>query len=217
MRGTEPRSRARGSARGSARGQRLRGDTISVSAVCWCSALFGFCLPPPLPPAAAITGVSSSFLRSGQFLSLKQKRLWGGGAIPSGEYLIKTKPKSPPPPLQPRHSPFVEEGPLRAFLGPGLSVPGTPSTCAQRSAPRGSPTATSGPGPSGLGEAAAAPATSASPYPRCFQEAPAIHGEAPIHPDCHHPADKRPDPRRQGGSYSWLIIAESREQAKGGG
>lgn len=148
---------------------------------------------------------------------LSSKNGCGGGAIPSGEYLIKTKPKSPPPPLQPRHSSFVEEGPLRAFLGPGLSVPGTPSTCAQRSAPRGSPTATSGPGPSGLGEAAAAPATSASPYPRCFQEAPAIHGEAPIHPDCHHPADKRPDPRRQGGSYSWLIIAESREQAKGGG
>lgn len=31
-------------------------------------------------------------------------------------------------------------------------------------------------------------------------------------PDCHHPADKRPDPRRQGGSYSRLISAEPREQ-----
>lgn len=179
---------------------------------------FVWVLPPSTPSSRSCN--HGRFLLFPTFSAVfvsQAKTAVGGGAIPSGEYLIKTKPKSPPPPLQPRHSPFVEEGPLRAFLGPGLSVPGTPSTCAQRSAPRGSPTATSGPGPSGLGEAAAAPATSASPYPRCFQEAPAIHGEAPIHPDCHHPADKRPDPRRQGGSYSWLIIAESREQAKGGG
>lgn len=49
-----------------------------------------------------------------------------------------------------------------------------------------------------------------------FPEAPAIHGEARNEPDCHHPVDKRPDPRRQGGSYSRLIIAESKEQAGGG-
>ncbi|XP_066835995.1 uncharacterized protein [Anser cygnoides] len=48
-----------------------------------------------------------------------------------------------------------------------------------------------------------------------LQEAPAIHGEAQTQPDCHHPADKRPDPRRQGGSDSWLITAESKEQARG--
>lgn len=145
---------------------------------------------------------------------LSSKNGWGeeGGAIPSGDYLITTKPKSPPPPLQPRPSPSVEAGPLRAFLGPGPSVPVHLRTALR--APLFSDR-TSGPGPSGLGEAAAAPTTSASPYPRCFQKAPAIHGEAPTHPDCHHPADKRPDPRRQGGFYSWLIIAESREQAKG--
>lgn len=105
-RGTGPRSRARGSARGSARGQRLRGDVISVSAVCWCSALFGFCLPPPLPPAAAITGVSSSFLRSALFLSLKQKRLGGGrGGDPEWGLFDYNKaevsPSSPPAPALP--------------------------------------------------------------------------------------------------------------------
>lgn len=49
-----------------------------------------------------------------------------------------------------------------------------------------------------------------------FPETPAIHGEARNQTDCHHPADKRPEPRRQGGSYSRLIIAESKEQAGGG-
>lgn len=175
----------------------------------------------------------------------KKKKRLGGGRSPSGEDLIKTKPKppsSPPAPALPVCADGAAEWRFRALSTPGRGCPSSAGPGRPRRAvsPEKVQRAAA-PARSGLGFPGAPPATGRTSSPGAgavgagggggldrstteppsrgnagrLQEAPAIHGEAQTQPDCHHPADKRPDPRRQGGSDSWLITAESKEQARG--
>lgn len=97
------------------------------------SALFGFSLPPPLPPAAAERGSGNHgrFLRFPTLNAFfpsrrKKKKKLGGGRSPSGEDLIKTKPKppsSPPTPALPVRADGATERRFRALSTPGRGCP----------------------------------------------------------------------------------------------
>lgn len=156
------------------------------------------------------------------------------GLSPNGEDLIKAKPNPSPPLASPRFSPSVWTGmlewrrrarsapcgprrgsprsaPLCRKPGQHLPVPGLPSRRSHRGCRVGAGATRPVLGAKRPCRTESAGCGSAVRFP----ETPAIHGEARNQTDCHHPADKRPELRRQGGSYSRLIIAESKEQAGG--